>query len=72
MAILTEHHEILNISGLWMDSLIPDSDTLSALPATEKQAIKGLLPSLSDLPVERSYPSARILLRSEFARQFTR
>ena len=72
VAILTEHHEILNISGLWMDSLIPDSDTLSALPATEKQAIKGLLPSLSDLPVERSYPSARILLRSEFARQFTR
>lgn len=72
VAVMTQQHELLNVGGLWMDSLIPDAEALSHLPSADKQAIKTLLPELGALPVERSYPAARTLLRSEFARQFTR
>lgn len=72
VAVMTLQHELLNIGGLWMDSLVPDAEALNHLPSADKNAIKTLLPELRTLPVERSYPAARTLLRSEFARQFAR
>lgn len=72
IAVLMEQHELLNVNGLWMDSLMPDSEALEHLPDADKHAIKALLPDLGNLPIERSYPAARTVLRAEFARQFTR
>lgn len=72
VAVLTEQHELLNVSGLWMDSLLPDSEAQRHISKNDKRTIADLLPELGALPINRSYPSARTLLREEFARQFTR
>lgn len=72
VAVLMGQHELLNINGLWMDSLLPDSEALTHLAESDKDTIKSLLPDLGRLPFDRCYPAARTVLRPEFARQFTR
>lgn len=72
VVVLTAQHELLNVNGLWMDSLRPDAETMSHIAEDEQKTIKQMLPNLGSLPIDRSFPSARTLLRTEFARQFTR
>jgi hypothetical protein len=57
---------------MWVESFAPDSEARKHLTEEERDDINRLVPGLSDLPFDRSYPSARTVLRREFARQFTR
>lgn len=72
MSVLLDHHQVLRINNTWTESLRPDAETLSHLGAPAKEAIATVLPDLKKLPIERSYAAARSVLRSTFARQFSR
>lgn len=72
VALMTPRHELISVNGMWVESFAPDSEARKHLTEEERDNINRLVPGLSDLPFDRSYPSARTVLRREFARQFTR
>ncbi len=71
-AILLDQHQVLRVNNTWTESLRPDSECLSHLNKEAHEAIEAVLPNLKKLPIERSYAAARSMLRSTFARQFSR
>ncbi len=62
-------HEVLHVNGVWMESFVPDTEARKHLDAEDKAQLNTLLPNLSDQPIDRSYPAARNVLTSAFARQ---
>ncbi|MEE2944945.1 MAG: Hint domain-containing protein [Pseudomonadota bacterium] len=72
VVLMTPRHELISVNGMWVESFAPDSTARKCLSDKELEEVLCLVPGLTDLPFERSYPSARTVLRSEFARQFTR
>lgn len=72
VALMTPRHELISVNGMWVESFAPDSTARNCLSDKEREELVCLVPGLTDLPFERSYPAARTVLRSEFARQFTR
>lgn len=71
-AVLMPRHEVIHVNGVWMESLVPDGEACKHFSAEDKAKLKELLPNLQTLPIERSYPAARNVLTSAFARQIRR
>lgn len=72
VAMLFDRQEVLRANDAWLDTMTPDKEALEQFSGDERQEIRAIFPQMNDVPLERSYPSARPVLRSEFARQFQR
>ncbi len=68
--LLFENHEVLRVNESWFDSMQPDRECRAHLSADQETALMTAVPNLKDLPIERSFPAARQVLNSAFARQF--
>jgi|GEM_PF-3402626 len=72
VVLMMTRHELINVNGLWIDSFVPDAESRKNLTDEDSANIARLVPGLNDLPLERSYPSARQVLNRSFARQLMR
>lgn len=72
IALLFDRQEVLRANNAWLDTMLPDKESLQQFSEAEQEAIRALLKKTGDDHSGQSYASARPVLRSEFARQFQR